>query len=159
MLHVIGEDIGITIDSTSTVINDTPGRIVLGSDGAEYIYIKASAALTAGDLCIVDKDGNATSATTAGVGTAPQKLCFPQIDFASGDYGYAAISGPMGKINSAASATGSAKMYTTTTAGRVSSTSTSSVLVQGLKLNATTGGSAAVVAGYATKRLCCNCQD
>ena len=57
--------------------------------GATWVYAKAAAALTAGQLCYLDNSFNAALATPALLTTTkPTYVVIPQFDFASGEYGW-----------------------------------------------------------------------
>lgn len=126
------------------------------TDGGEIIYIKAGAAITAGDVVqITMSTGSATGVTTllcdANTTTAGQLIGVANTTLASGQHGWACLRGvPYAGINVAASCVRGSPLYTTTTAGQLDDTSSSSHLIAGIELTATATG-AAVTAG-----LCSN---
>ena len=131
------------------------GNRVVMSDG-EAIYIKAAAAITAGDVVqITMSSGSATGITTlltdAAAATAGQLIGVAHTTLASGQHGWACLKGvPYAGINVAASCLLGSPLYTTTVAGRLDDTSASSHLILGIETTVTATG-AAVVAG-----LCSN---
>tara|TARA_R110000868_G_scaffold7229_3_gene39621 strand:+ start:443 stop:934 length:492 start_codon:yes stop_codon:yes gene_type:complete len=130
--------------------------------GATWMYVLASTTITAFQACIVTRATMTiqplTTALAASVG-AVADIVIPQFDFASGEYGYAAV-GPFNlrednsttfKVSALTLAVAGAKMYTTATAGSIDDTATT--LIAGLTLNTTVGGSTANTACFATTRL------
>lgn len=151
---------GIDITATSSLASGSLtvyspefglGNRVTMSDG-EAIYIKAAAAITSGDVLLITMStGSATGITTAltdaGTTTAGQLIGVAHTTLASGQHGWACLKGvPTDGINVAASCVRGSPLYTTTTAGRLDDTSTSSHLILGIELTATATG-AAVTAG------------
>lgn len=151
--HAITPILGVDITAaTSTTPNfKLAGRATL-SDGGEAMYIKASSTITAGDVLLIDSAGAAapitTALTDAGTATAHKYIGVAHVDITSGSYGWACTRGvPTAGINVAASCVRGSPLYTTSTAGRLDDTSTSSHLVSGIQTTATATG-AAVTAGY-----------
>ena len=130
---------------------------------ADFVYIKAGAALTAGQLCelpkisgtdayVVDVPLTTTLAATAAPDQYDQiACCVPQVDIALNAYGWAAVKGDI-EVLAAASASEGAKLYTTGTAGVVDDADTD-YLVENFVLVADNGGSQAKVLGTAFKDL------
>lgn len=130
-----------------------PGAKVVTSDTGEHVYVKASEAITAGDvLLITPQTGSAqqmsTARATQNTSTVPVMVGVANATLVSGQYGWACLRGiPNAGINTAASCNKGTPLYTTSTAGQVSTTSSSSVLISGMETSVTTTG-AAVVAGF-----------
>lgn len=157
---VLGVDITATssLQSGSTTVYQpeyTLGAVAKMSDSGEAIYIKAGAAITAGDVVqITMSTGSATGITTllcdANTTTAGQLIAVAHTTLASGQHGWACRAGvPTAGINVAASCVRGSPLYTTTTAGQVDDTSSSAHLIAGMELTATATG-AAVTAGLCT---------
>jgi hypothetical protein len=127
------------------------GRAAL-SDGGETMYIKASSAITAGDVLLIDSAGAAAPITTAlcdaGTATAHKYIGVAHTTLASGQHGWACTRGvPTAGISVLASCVKGSPLYTTSTAGALDDTSSSSHLISGIQITATATG-AAVTAGY-----------
>jgi len=130
--------------------------------GATWMYVKASATITAFQACIVSRaDGTIqplTTALAASVGPVAD-IVVPQFDFVSGDFGYAPV-GPFFlredgattfKVSALTLAVLGTKLYTTATAGSVDDAATT--LIAGLTLSSTVGGSTANTACTASTRM------
>ncbi len=165
MTYATTSALGVDITSTSSLQSGSStvyvpewgiGCKTLTSDGGEHIYIKAAAAITAGDVVqITMSSGSATGITTllcdANTTTAGQLIGVANTTLASAQHGWACLRGvPVAGINVAASCVKGSPLYTTTTAGQVDDTSSSAHLIAGLETTATATG-AAVTAG-----LCSN---
>ena len=130
---------------------------------ADFVYIRAGAALTAGQLCELPKISGTDAyvvdvplTTTLAATAAPDQFdkiacCIPQVDIPSGSYGWAAVKGDI-EVLAAASASEGAKLYTTGTAGVLDDADTD-YLVEDFVLVADNGGSQAKVLGHAFKDL------
>jgi hypothetical protein len=157
MTYCSSPTLGVDVTTASSTTQDfAPGAVVKTTDGGESIYIKASAAITAGDVVqITMSTGAATGITTlltdANTTTAGQLIGVAHVTIASASYGWACLKGvPTAGIRVAASCVKGSPLYTTTTAGELDDTSSSSHLIAGIELTATATG-AAVTAG-----LCSN---
>jgi hypothetical protein len=127
------------------------------SDGGETMYIKAGAAITAGDVLLINSTGSAVGITTALCdkgGTTPQQyIGVANTTLASGQHGWACTGGiPIAGISVAASCVRGSPLYTTTGAGILDDTDSSSHLISGIQTTVTATG-AAVVAGFVTTPL------
>ena len=154
---LMGVDVTDTssLQSGSTTVYDPEftlgGRAAL-SDGGEAMYIKAGEAITAGDVLYIDSAGSALKITTAtadaGTATAHKYIAVAHTTLASAQHGWACTRGiPTAGIRVAASCVKASPLYTTSTAGELDDTSSSSHLITGIQLTATATG-AAVTAGY-----------
>lgn len=114
--------------------------------GAQWRYIKASAAIAAYACSVIAADGTAAEATTTNVGTParPTALCVPQFALAADEYGWAPV-GPFGPYREdgstkfkvlAGNAATSVRLYTTATAGVLDDAVTTG-LIAGLSLTET----------------------
>lgn len=159
--HFVAPSTGIDLDATSTDKTFALGTIVCGTDSsgsysAEYMYVRADAAITQYDAVKIDDDYECTPLTTAISGAEPTGVGVAQVAFADTEYGWVVVSGS-GTVNciSAGGAAADVKMYTTTTAGQLDDVATD--LVQGLKLTAAESGGTA--AFFAVSRITTNAQD
>lgn len=165
MTYAVSPVLGVDITATASLQSGSAtvyvpewsaGSATLTSDGGEHIYIKAAAAITAGDVVqITMSTGSATGITTllcdANTTTAGQLIAVANTTLASGQYGWACRRGvPSAGISVLASCVKGSPLYTTTTAGALDDTSSSAHLIAGIELTATATG-AAVTAG-----LCSN---
>lgn len=165
MTYAVSPVLGVDITSTSSLQSGSStvyvpewgiGSKAITSDCGEHVYIKAGAAITAGDVVqITMSTGSATGITTlladANTTTAGQLIGVANTTLASAQHGWACLRGvPYAGINVAASCVRGSPLYTTTTAGQLDDTSSSSHLIAGIELTATATG-AAVTAG-----LCSN---
>lgn len=161
MTYAVTPLMGVDITDTSSLQSGSAtvyaaeftlaGRATL-NDGGEAMYVKASEAITAGDVLLIDSAGLATPMTTAltdaGTATAHKYIGVAHTTLASGQHGWACTRGiPTAGIKVLASCVKGSPLYTTATAGALDDTSSSSHLVSGIQLTATATG-AAVTAGY-----------
>jgi hypothetical protein len=124
----------------------SPGDVVTGHDGKEFIYVSASAAVSAGNVCAISTThtaAGATSSTTIGtrLGVAP-------VAIANGSYGWLQIYGVCPAIQVSASASAGADLFLTATAGQLNSGGTAGTDdVDGITLTTANGGSAGTQPG------------
>lgn len=135
--------------------------------GAQWIYVKASTAITAYQACVVASDGTIGPATHGGTyptSAVVRTICIAQFAFASGDYGWAWCGPGLLREDDSSNFKVSALtlcvldviVYTTGTAGSIDDTSSSQEQIQGLYLASTVGGSTANTACFATRRMTVN---
>lgn len=146
------------IDTSTDGSNITPprydvGTILPSSDGGEYMYVKSTGAVTAGDLVKISSDGNFTiskgNATTL-PSTEPAACGAAQTAFPTGtSWGWVKIKGPM-NVSVLAACVQDVKLYSTATDGAVDDAGTA--VIAGLKLITTIVG-AAVSPCFANNRL------
>lgn len=127
------------------------------SDGNTYVYIEADEALAQYAACRLLEDGGSDELTTTNSGAVPTRVVVPQVAIASGSYGWAVSHGISFSVLAAASCAADVKCYTTATAGVIDDAATD--LIQGLRLNATNGGSEAAVNASAATQMMTNGQD
>lgn len=130
----------------------TLGARVKLSDTGEAMYIKATSAITAGDVLLISSAGAAVPITTALTdkgGTTPhQVIGVAHTTLAAGQHGWACMAGvPTAGISVLASCVRGSPLYTTSTAGALDDTDTSSHLITGIQITTTATG-AAVTAGF-----------
>lgn len=144
-----------TVNTTSAIGSgytpETPGapfalgQVARAVDGSEYVFVKHAQATTVGQVGFMDTSWNFTTITStnaagldgAYVGVASQLAA----SAASGDYGWVQVKGGCPALNVAASTLANAELFTSSTAGRLTSTS-GGVPISGVVLTAAEGGTA-----------------
>lgn len=96
------------------------GARARGADGQQYIYCKSSGSHALGALVAIDEDSVSRSATTTNA-TGANRPGWPQVAFATQQYGWVAIAGSnlYGKQKDGTAA--NAQLYTSTSVGIMSS--------------------------------------
>ena len=154
--------IGIDLDTVGSNCNYTAGMTVEGSNGSEWIYVLSPSAINQGAMVGIAASGRVTAITAGVVSTASSapslKFGFAQTAFAASQWGFVAARGQgvliriLGGIGPNAAAN---PLYTTDTAGALSTASTSAtqfqifgVYIEG-SVSATAATAAAVTANVA----------
>ncbi len=161
--HFSAPSVGLDLDAVSTTQEFQLGTIVQGTDqsgsySAEYMYIKADAAISQYDAVHIDIDLEATPLTTTISGVKPCAVGVAQVAFADEEYGWVVISGHgiIGCI-SGGSAAANVRIYTTATAGLVDDVATD--VIVGLVLTEAEGATTAAQATFhATTRMATNAE-
>ena len=153
MAYALDGKLGVDFASTSTTQGYPLGTRAEGSDGAKYVYVKASAACAAYAACKLDDPLTIAELTTAISGSEPTKVVVPQLAIAANSYGWAIEEGPL-TVLAAANCLADAVLYTTATAGVVDDAVTD--LISNLKLNSAVGGSQAATAAFASGPMSTN---
>jgi hypothetical protein len=138
MVHSARGTLGVDFTATEATTANKAFELnhqELGSDGADYIYTRAAAAVAAGDVCSILVDGTVTPITTAtaSVGSA---LGFAQTAIASGSFGFVATRGPNLQVNVLANCAPSVMLFTTSTAGALDDATVTLGLVEGVMTQA-----------------------
>lgn len=115
--------------------------------GREYIFLKASAAISAARFCALANDNSGAQHLTNAQNASGSRVGVASTDVASGDWGWFQVYGPV-SIRVAASTTGGAKLYTTATAGVAGSTAASQDEIAGATLTTTSGGAESSANGF-----------
>lgn len=107
------------------------GQVTKGSDGSEWIYVLAGGTITQGDVLIITNTGTLWTANSITNALAASKLgdflaVATLTAITSGQYGWVQRSGKCAGISVIASTAANTTLYTTTTAGRLSSASVAS---------------------------------
>lgn len=133
---VIGVDVdGVSAGTTTFGENAKHqlGSIVVGTDGTQYMYVQAGAALmsatTSPNAVAIDENFEATLMTTALALNNYQLGFAPQAVIADNDFFWARISGANFNARVSASAAADTYLRTTITAGRLGTASTASAVV------------------------------
>lgn len=115
------------------------GTVALGTDGTEWMYVKATSAIAANYCAAIDHDFNAVPITAA-LAAAGHTIGFAQTAFSSGDYGWIPLRGSNINVAVAASCAKNVQLYTTATAGVLDDTATSTqTLLRGVVIVTTNG--------------------
>lgn len=152
-----GGGTAMTLSTIFTPTDFKPLERLVCSDGTTRMLVKGTVAtINAGDMVIVDASGNAQQSTTAlltpaqtsaayTIANAPYSITYSA---SSPNYGWVIVNGPC-QINVAANTAVGTALYTTTTAGRLSTTNAASYLVLGA-LTTATSATAGPVSGILT---------
>lgn len=132
---ILGVNVAVTKAGTTT--NGAGAEFALGttvnfSDGVRYMYVQANGALTQYDAVGVDEDFQA-AALDKTIADDGWEIGFAQIAFADNEFGWIAMSGSNISLRTAASSVVDSALYTSTTAGVLSSlTNTSGTKIDGV---------------------------
>ena len=121
------------------------GSAVRGNNDSEWHYVYASAAITQYAVVGVEASGTASMLTsTIARGATPVNIAIAQVAFAAGDYGWVASGGTALTVLTTAICSAGVKLFTTATAGRVSTAQATAADAQiaGLVHSVTTGATA-----------------
>lgn len=125
-------------------------------NGSEFVFVKASAAITQYDAVTYDETFQTVVAPVSTSNDAGgDKVGVAGVAFASGEYGWLQIYGPA-VVNALASCAANVRLNTTATAGNLDDDGTAgSFAVDGIVLTAARGGSAptACMLNYPTTRV------
>ncbi len=135
-------NIATNVDSADAALLET----VKGNNSSQWLYVYASAAITQYAVVGVEASGTASMLTsTIARGNTPVRIGIAQVAFtAAGDRGWVATEGTALTVLTTAVCTAGAKLFTTATAGRVSTTQATATdaQIQGLVHSVTTGATA-----------------
>ena len=120
---------------TSTAAEYSPGTRLQDDLGEEYYYVEADAAITVAGVVKIEIDHGASLITTTN-GDLGLRVGVAKTAIALGSFGWVSIYG-RGLINVAASCATDAKLFTTTTGGRLDDASSAGGIV-GIAVNPTT---------------------
>ena len=140
------------ITSTNSPDNPGPpfkaGTVVAGGGGSEFLFVLASAAIAAGDVCQITTLTSAATGITTTNGLLGDRVGVAQVAIASGAYGWLQIAGACQNITVAPSCAPNVLLYTTATAGEIDDATTTGVkLINGIVITATNSTATAAVAG------------
>jgi len=140
--------IGANINLTGTTALFAPGTIFQSHDNKTYVYVKASAAIVAADVCTYDETfitvvapiSTSNDAKGDRVGVAP-------VAVASGEYAWLQTQGVV-TLNVLASCAANVRLNTTATVGSLDDDATAGSLpVEGLVLTTARGGTNGTAVG------------
>lgn len=152
MATLIGGPSTFTLDSTSITQGKAfgLGDSATGKDGGEHRYVQAGSAITQYDTVWIDETFTANPITKALAGTTGQ-VGVAGVAFASADYGWVSVAGKNVTLRVAASTNADANLWTSDTAGVLTSTAATASHFPIMGLIAASAGSAGGVtnvAGY-----------
>lgn len=106
----------------------------MGTDGSQWLYVHAGAAITQYSWVSIDENFEAVMGTKT-LADAGHGVGFAQVAFADNDFGWVCVNGP-GNINVRvlASCAADVQLYTSATAGALDDTSASQTLIRGTVL-------------------------
>lgn len=110
-----------------------PGMAVNGTDGSIWEYVLAATTINLNDCVLLDAGSNASQSTKALADTISYRVgVAAAVAIPSASYGWVATSGQSLKVNVLTGTSANAALYTTATAGALSSTSSSQDLIAGI---------------------------
>ena len=147
----LGVDLNNVISSANAALLNGSGRMHAlgandhGNNASTWMFVYASGTIAQYSVVGILASGTAKALTsTIARGAAPNNIGIAQIAFTAGDYGWVALEGSRLTVLTTAVCTAGAKLFTTATAGRVSTTQATATDAQilGLTHNTTTGSTA-----------------
>ena len=141
MAYVTDGKIGINLAATTagTTTDGAGAEFALGTrvtatDGSNWIYCQAGAAITQYSWVAIDENFQMVMGTKA-LADAGHGVGFAQVAFSDNDFGWVAVNAP-GNINVRvlASCAADVQLYTSGTAGALDDTSASQTLIRGVVL-------------------------
>lgn len=155
----LGGKLGVDVTKAYSSAAFKLGSEVKCEDGNTYIFVQANGAIDAFAACAISESHEVAELTTTTSGVVPTVVVVPQLALADDEYGFAVKSGGAFSVLAAANCAADVKIYTTSTAGVVDDSSSSTDLIQGLRLNAANGGTQAAVSASAEGGMKTNAQD
>ena len=135
---------GVMIDLTDTNTDEAKHKLgsrFVGTDGTEYMYVKASGAITAYDVVAITSGFLAASMTKT-LADKGQIVGFAQTAFTDTYYGWVALKGVGISARLIDGTSAEVALYTTGTSGALGSASTSQTQIKGVvALSANSAGS------------------
>ncbi len=147
----MGGDLANVVSSANNATLNGSGRVhelganASGTNNSNWLYVYASGSIAQYAVVGVEASGTASELTsTIARGTTPVNIGIAQIAFSAGDRGWVATGGSQLTVLTTAVCTAGAKLFTTATAGRVSTAQATATDAQilGLVHNTTTGATA-----------------
>lgn len=148
---------GVNLAQTQSPSSTTPeypgpsfslGQKVIAVDGSEYIFALAPSTVTLGQVGYLDTSWNFTPLTsTNAAGVSGQLVAVAsQVGIPATNYGWVQTKGLCPAILGAASTGANAQLYTSATAGQITTTSGGNVALNGIILTTAVGGGGAATA-------------
>ncbi len=126
--------LGAVLNDFQTVTTTTPeypaptfavGARAFGTAGTEWIFVQASAAISANFFCVISTTNTAAHLTTT-TGLRGLLVGIPLVAIPSGSYGWLQVKGPCANAQVLASCAANVRLNTTATAGAVDDDGTTS---------------------------------
>jgi hypothetical protein len=144
--------IGANVGAESATAKFDLGTRAYGQDDREFVYVKASGAITLGDAVGIDEDFTAIALTTTTAAAMHKVGWAADHAFTTAYYGFVTVRGTNFNGRLADNATADAPLYTTATGGVLGTDSSTSnpVKVTGVTCVAVTsgGGASQLIATY-----------
>jgi hypothetical protein len=132
-----GINLSTTYDGTTTDGAGAPftlGTRVTASDGSQWVFVQAGAAITQYSWVAIDENFQAVMGTKA-LADAGHGVGFAQVAFDDNDFGWVAVNAPGNiTVRVLASCAADVQLYTSGTAGAMDDTSASQTLLRGVVL-------------------------
>ena len=140
MAYVTDGKVGIdlTKKTTGTTTDGAGAEFALGtkvtaSDGSNWVYVQAGAAITQYSWVAIDENYQAVMGTKA-LADAGHEVGFAQVAFSDNDMGWVCVNGKNITARVLASCAADVQLYTSGTAGALDDTSASQTLIRGCVL-------------------------
>lgn len=105
-----------------------------GTDGSEWLYVQAGAAITQYSWVAIDENFQAVMGTKA-LADAGHNVGFAQVAFSDNDFGWVCVNAPGNQsVRVLASCAADVQLYTSGTPGALDDTSASQTLIRGVVL-------------------------
>jgi hypothetical protein len=159
MAYVTSGQVGIDLDATTagTTTNGADavyalGQSVTATDGSQWVYVQAGAAITQYSWLSIDENFQAVMGTTA-LAAAGHAVGFAQVGFADNEFGWVCVHAPGNiRVRALNSCAADVQLYTSGTAGVLDDTSAGVNLIRGCVLvvaaSNTATGNREVIAVY-----------
>lgn len=110
----------------------TLGTRTSGTDGSEWVYVHAGAAITQYSWVAIDENFEAVMGTKA-LADAGHQVGFAQVAFSDNDFGWVAVHAPGNiTVRLLANCAADVQLYTSGTSGALDDTSASQTLIRGV---------------------------
>lgn len=110
------------------------GTRVTATDGSEWVYVHAGAAITRYSWVAIDENFEAVMGTKT-LADAGHNVGFAQVAFSDNDFGWVCVNAPGNQsVRVLASCAADVQLYTSATAGALDDTSASQTLIRGVVL-------------------------
>lgn len=126
--HVVQDGcIGIDLNTVGSSRAFALGETHKGDGGSEWIYVQFNLTVNQGGMCKIEPGYIGTAATGANLASADSRLGFAQTTYPASTYGFLALSGHnvLVRLTGGAGGGGGQPLYTTDTAGQISTASVS----------------------------------
>ena len=142
--HTTAPLAGARIDSPGAAAEHALGTRVDGTDGTEWVYVRASAAFSQYDYVTIDETFRATAGIKSRVDDG-HAIAVAQAGFATGDYGWVATGGHGAalKVNVLPRCAADRTLYTTNTAGMLDDTASGQTKIGGIVITSSNSTSPA----------------
>ena len=142
--HTTAPLAGVRIDSPAAAAEHAPGTRVAGSDGTEWIYVRAAGAISQYDYVTVDEAFLASAGTKAAVDDG-HTIGVAQATFARNAHGWVATGGQGAalRVNVLARCAADRPLYTSATAGKLDDAASGQTKIGGIVITAAAGAAAA----------------